>query len=119
MYQRCGAMKRQHYLISMDIVPHKYRIHGFLMCDDERRVTDATNKIADEAEKIADELGVGLVPVLLVTELSTGTKLVRDIVCKHSPKAKEKIRTAKDFHLTIWAWPTADNPDDACLMELH
>lgn len=110
-----------HYLLTMDVIHGRLRMHGYLICDDKRLMASACERLGDAAEKLARELGTRIfVPMAMATTLAaSGKKVVREILRRHSPEAKELMRKYKDYHFTIWVWTTNDNPDDDKLMALH
>jgi hypothetical protein len=103
----------KHYLLTFDVGQHT-RMYGYLMCNDKRYV----GKIIDHMINKAEELGFVPLGIGLVTELSTGTEIVRKKVCDISEEAKHCMEAATDFHFSAWLGPT-DDPDDNRLMRLH
>jgi hypothetical protein len=107
------AMKPKHYLISVDAPP--LRLHAYLMTTDK----DAPALVAARMEAKAHELGLTLWPgVFLQTHLSTGVNLVREIFAEGNESVSKRLKTAKDFHLTILGM-RPDSLNDKRLMELH
>jgi CBS-domain-containing membrane protein len=117
--------KMQHYLLTVDVVPQRVRAHSYLTCPDDTLGVDvlgaATEKLLDVAEGIARELGTRLLPIILSTRLTGGEKVVREIVRREVPGARDKLRKPKKdaVYRMMWVWDTRDNPDDARLMALH
>jgi hypothetical protein len=113
--------KIKHFLVTIELTG-PYRIHSYVMTDNDRKVLAIANKMADHAEKEK------LTPfgVVLMTELSRGggvpdpasIALVRKIACDLDPSVKPTLETAKDFHVTTWMMPK-DHPSDRPLMNLH
>ena len=111
--------KIQHYLITVKLNSN-FDLHCYLMTNDKKIIQAATNKLCDEAEKI----GIGFLPVVLQTTLANadggpdGVDIVREILGKNSEEARETLKTAHDFHMTIFGMPS-DHPDNMKLMDLH
>ena len=103
-----------HYLLTLDV--GDMHLHGYVMCRDKIDLEKVMTRMIDEAER--EWPGRLVLPIVLSTQLSTGTDMVRRIVSESWPEAKQAMETAADFHCSIWAIP-AGCPDDRCLMELH
>lgn len=108
-------MSIDHYLITLDLHPLPARIHSYVMTDDKRCLSGVMDKMFE----IADKQGFKIIlPIILQTKLSTGSDIVREILRELSPKADNALRTAKDFHYSIFM--THDgHPHDQRLMDLH
>jgi hypothetical protein len=110
-------MKRhrlRHYLISIPL-PGGY-IHGYVMTNDERTLLGVSDRLMKEAEDRGLKCWP---PIILQTHLSSGWKIVRDIITKHQGEEPSKHwKTVKDFHLTGWIM-AENHPDTKQLMELH
>jgi hypothetical protein len=106
------APMTKHYLITIDLRPAPAHMHSYLMCNDHRLVEHTIDRMFTEAEKLGLKR---VLPMALVTELSTGKNFVREIVKQMGSKTLDH---AKEYHLSTWTM-TTDQPDDARLMELH
>jgi hypothetical protein len=109
--------KIKHYLLTIDTYTD-LRLHCYLISDDPRRTTAA----ADKMIKLAEDRKIPLLMIVLETELSptkdkAELEFIRGIISR-MPEAKQGLRTATDFHITVWGMQKGD-PDDARLMELH
>jgi hypothetical protein len=102
-----------HYLLTLSLKTG-HHLHGYLMCDDKRAVKETLNEMFDVAERN----GLGPLPIVLSTTLSTGTDVVRTILRERFPETRHNLETAKRYHKTVWAMPASD-PDDVRLMKLH
>jgi hypothetical protein len=114
--------KKQYYLLTYELVPGRFRMHAYLMVatTDRAALNVGIERLANEGDKLAEKMGFRVVaPIILSTHLTTGVKIVQDIVCKNFPQTKKNMLSAKEVHFTVWAWGTKDNLDDAKLMELH
>ena len=68
--------KLQHYLITLEIVP-ELRVHSYLMCkppDSPKSIDHAVHAIMLKGEGIAKEVGVRLIPIILMTPLTAKDK---------------------------------------------
>ena len=106
-------MKRQHYLVTITTNSGMH-LHGYLMTNDKRQLMGLTEKMMQIVEK--DE--PLRLPIILSTILTTGAPLVRKILRERFEESKQALKTAKNFHASIWA-TTPGDPDDNRLMELH
>ena len=104
----------KHYLVTIVLNDMHSHMHGYVMTSDRKVLEAAMVEMMD----IAEEQEPLRVPVVLQTELSTGSEIVREILCRLSNEAKECMRTATDFHRSVFVM-TDDHPDDMRLMELH
>jgi hypothetical protein len=102
----------QHYLVSIDA--GGVHLHAYVMAPDQ----DYAHRAAERLVEIVEDSGRRFVPIILTTHLTGGVDLVREIISRRSEEAREKLKTATDYHLSIFQMP-ADDPDDARLMELH
>ncbi len=105
----------KHYLLTVQIASNA-RMHCYLMTDDERQAHAAADRLLTEAEKTGSDYP--LLSVVLMTSLSTGVELVREIISARSAEVKRLLQTATDFHVSMWMMGD-DDPDDARLMALH
>jgi hypothetical protein len=103
-----------HYLLTL--VSPSWHVHGYLMSKTDK-TQGALNRMLDTANEL-DELGDTKFIGALVTPLTTGVDLVREIATSRFPDIKKVLGVAKDFHFSVWAMPN-DDPDDRRLMALH
>ena len=104
----------EHFLLSiaLDRCAHA---HLYLMTDDRRYLDVAADRLLTEAEKLGCSPLTGL---MLATPLTADVALVRDIISKRSADAEQLLRTATDFHWTLFV-TCADDPADEQLMRMH
>jgi hypothetical protein len=103
-----------HYLISIPLGP-KANLHGYVMCKSRSDTEQATNQMLDLIEQNNWPMPL---PMILLTELSTGADLVRQIVAETSGQAARALKQATDFHFTCFMMPDT-HPCHARLMALH
>ncbi|HEY1430780.1 MAG TPA: hypothetical protein VGF39_04010 [Stellaceae bacterium] len=108
-----------HYLLTLVLGPTSHPrsyLHTYLMCaeDEDRQVAAVSEKMLD----VAEEHGGCLLPLILATKLSSGSSLVRKILCERNEEARRLMAVAKDYHLAMFTM-TDDDPDNAKLMALH
>jgi hypothetical protein len=109
-----NSKKIQHYLISIPL--RGGYIHGYVMTNQKDILPQVAERLMQEAETLGARCWP---PIILQTHLSTGWKLVRDIITKNQGMELAKNwKTVKKFHLTGWIM-TDDNPDTEQLMKLH
>jgi hypothetical protein len=101
----------KHYLLS--VMVGGGHVHAYMMTRDKNDLTRATNELCNVAKRIP-----GYFPVIMSTSLTGGEDMVRATLHRHFPEVREKMKTSKNFHLTIWHFPD-DEPDNAKLLELH
>jgi len=107
----------QHYLITIPL--QGGYMHGYVMAKDKRVLMDVSETLIKKAEDLGFEMWP---PMILQTHLTTGWKLVREIITNccgnHVDELYEKWKTVEDFHLTAWAM-AENHPDRKRLMDLH
>lgn len=107
----------KHYLLTID-VDQSMRMHGYLMCSNNKRKR-LTERLTHQMLNTIEQQGLGLkLPIVLMTELSTGVDLVREVLCQCDPRTDEMLQEATNFHCSIWMMST-NHPDDGRLMQLH
>ena len=85
------------------------------MAKDKNVAHWAGERMMHKAEKMGVEIGL---PIILETRLTSGWKMVRNIISKHDEESAKLWKTVKDFHLTAWIMAEND-PDTKRLMKLH
>jgi hypothetical protein len=106
--------KPNHYLISIPLGPNA-NLHGYLMCKNRSATEQATNRMLYLIEQNNWPMPM---PMILLTKLSTGLDLVRQIVAQSSDEAARVLNEATDFHFSCFAMPDT-HPDHERLMTLH
>lgn len=112
-------MKKQHYLITIQVPPKKTNFHGYLMIKskhNDRYKLHAVDKMMEILEQ-HDAARLAM-PVVFVTDLDTGVGLVQEIVSKNSEEAGRLISEATDYHFSAFFMQDGCS-DDEKLMELH
>jgi hypothetical protein len=103
-----------HYLLTIATTGGCH-VHAYLMTDDRRYVEHVTNEMIEEAEK----RGLRVLPIVLSTRLrANGRGVVRGILSRKYPEAAECLRSATDFHQSVWIMPSG-HPDNGQLLALH
>ena len=105
--------KVEHYLITLQL-NDGLLLHSYLITNQEDRIKNIVDRLIDKA----DELGGCYLPVVLVTKLDSGVKVVQAYLRERAPQTRQWIDSVIDFHHTMWAMPTSD-PYAAHLMALH
>lgn len=107
--------KATHYLLTLDFFS-TFHFHCYLMCTEDREqwIDVARTRLVETAENI---LKRDVPMIILQTELTTGSEIVRDHL-RRTMDDTTNLDNAKKHHLCIWLMPV-DHPDDAKLMELH
>jgi hypothetical protein len=105
----------KHWLLTLALAPHTH-LHAYVMSTNKRHARDAAAKLLNEAERLRSSYP--LASIILMTRLSSGTELVREIIAARSKEAASLLREATDFHFSVWS-THASEADDAKLMELH
>jgi hypothetical protein len=102
-----------HYLLT--IPGYHQHMHGYLMCNGSQNIIEnAISRMMDWME----ERGIGFLPAVLATQLTTGVKTVRKIASKQDESVGPLLSQATIFHFTVWMM-SDDHPDDKRLMKLH
>jgi hypothetical protein len=106
-----------HYLITLQLSPDVH-MHAYLMFAKKRDKNRYTELVANKMLEYCEEKGIRPLEIFLMTELSDGYEVVRDVLARCFPEAKRTYQTATESHLSVWGM-LADNPDDKKLMALH
>lgn len=93
-------------------------MHAYVISKGHDFIERAMSRMLDTAEEL--HCCSPLANMVMVTELSTSVDLVREILTRRMPEAKNprKPVAGSDGHLTIWSMPVND-PDCERLMALH
>jgi hypothetical protein len=108
-----------HYLVTLPLSSGVH-MHCYLMC---KEGYDRASAAAEKMWEMAEEMGLKPWPgIVLSTQLSVdgvtderSVALVREFISGNE-EVKRALKTAKDFHCTVWCM-NAD--DDESLMDLH
>ena len=103
-----------HYLISLSTFNDRI-IHAYLVTNDKRTVTWASDTMIKAAEKE----GLRLLPIVLCTTLeASGVAIVQDHLRRYGdrPEIADLLDSIDDFHVSMF-W--ASERDSADLMDLH
>jgi len=118
MKARKRKSKVAHYLVTVELLA-PFRLHAYVMTDDERYVTAVGNQMIDRVEANRwPALGIILITKLSNDPADDGVALVRKIIMQADKETKKAIETATDFHRSIFLLAKS-HPDDGRLMELH
>jgi hypothetical protein len=99
-----------HRLISLPLADGM-TLHAYVMSNDPDIVERVTNKMLDEVERHGLPV---LVPLFVSSTLSElTTHRLRKFIMKTNPPAKQVLRDATDFHLSIFM------SNEAWLNEIH
>lgn len=97
-------------------------MHAYVISKGPDLTEQAMNRMLDAAGRLHCS---PLLDMILLTELSTGVELVRDIMAKRLPEAENARKNLPpgppqnpDGHFTVWSMP-AEDPDCERLMALH
>lgn len=112
-------MKPLHYLLTLQTTPSEH-MHCYLVTKNKEDVQRATGRMIDIVEDAIKDMSPRpfIIPLVLITELTTGAEIVRECVGEQNAEAKELLKKMSNFHISIFVM-TKDNPWDAKLMELH
>lgn len=105
--------KAKHYLLTITL-NSGIHLNSYLITTDDAHIKGITNRLLDKA----DELGGDYLPIVLVTNLGTGEKVVKDYLREYAPETRQWLDTVTNFHHTMWAMHESD-PESAKLMALH
>jgi hypothetical protein len=103
----------EHYLLTLLLNSDQY-MHAYLMTNDKSLIEGAAERMFDEANAV----GGCALPAILMTPLQDEVKIaiVQKLVSAIHPDAAHCIRTATNFHISLFvASPGADKE----LMKLH
>jgi hypothetical protein len=111
-------MKRHplhHYLITVPL--HGGYMHGYVMT--LKKNEPLLLRVADWMMGESEKRGLRCwPPMILQTHLSTGWKIVREVIGNHDDEPARHWKNVKDFHFTGW-FMVEGHPDQRRLMELH
>jgi hypothetical protein len=103
-----------HYLLTIATTGGCH-VHAYLIAVDPRYVERTAGEMIDEAER----RGIGVMPMVLFTELrDAGRDAVRDMLARLSPDVADLLKSATDFHRSIWVLSN-DHPGNEQLLALH
>jgi hypothetical protein len=97
-------------------------LHAYVICPVEE--VEISETVSDRLCSLATERGLDYMPVLLVTKLSTGGEIVREVMrriegCEEALALAQTVLDGKEqHHLTIFGCVT-DGVEDRDLMHLH
>jgi hypothetical protein len=110
----------EHYLISIPVIGGY--MHSYVMTNNQSDLPRVFTTMLKEIEQ--RKIACVLSSLILQTHLTTGWKLVRNIlkingaVKARAGEIKQMWKSVEDFHLTMWVMPDSD-PDHRRLMDLH
>jgi hypothetical protein len=102
----------KYYLLTMQVA-HAC-VHAYLMTRDAKDVPRAMNELCNVAERLPGAFP----PIVLQTDLEGDPEFIPEMLGRHFPEIAEKMKTMKNFHLSVWMFPD-DEPDNKRLMDLH